>query len=310
MKTNISIFFISSIVFFLPINSFAQIRCGKYPTLSEVQNQIKNKPVNINYKELTVKCNVNDSIKNQFLYLLKPGWTALELNNFGMAKVNENYTWLKIDEKAREIAKDNDSLFLLAKDSIVNFWKDDYTKNLNDFAGASPTNSILLAISYLEIKESIPLLKKYFNSYNVEIAKLALARLGDKKYEKEIIKNYLPDTSLNDDDWLMDMQKKTDKLCFIGTQESIFLLNKWFDTTKLWYRIHSRPPLKAANHVVMVLNQIILNEDFRAKLKSTFPDIMDMYDCNYDNPQILSYCKNWLIKNKGKYKIKRSFYEW
>ena len=65
-------------------------------------------------------CNVNDSIKNRLMYLLKPDWSIVEIEKVALTRLNENYKWLKIDDNAKKIANGNDSLFKVSRDSIAN----------------------------------------------------------------------------------------------------------------------------------------------------------------------------------------------
>ena len=291
-------------------NANGQIKCGRYPTAKAIQEQLQNKPVKINYRKLMPICNVNDSIKNRLMYLLKPDWSKVEIENFSITRLNEHYKWLRIDENAKKIANGNDSLFKVSRDSIANYWKNEYKKEMKEYTGLSTDASVLQAVAYLDMKESVPVIKKYFTSYNLDIAKLALARLGNKTYQKEIIKSCLANENLNDWEWIENLQKKAPTLSFIGTQESIYAYNYWIDTSKIWHQSFHSSGVKAANYVLIFLKDIILNEDFQTKLKITFPEMSVLYDTDYNNTEILIYCKNWLIKNKGKYKIKRTFYEW
>ena len=305
---NTNNFFVIIILIIDSITANGQIRCGKYPTFDVVYEQLKNKPVKINYKKLTPNCNVNDSIRNRLLYLLIPKWTQFEIDNYATKKVADYDK--RINYQATNISNGNDSIFKVAKDSIINLRKVDYIneKDYNPINGVD--GSILQAVSYLDIKEAVPILRKYFKSYNIDLTKLSLARLGDKGYQKEIIMNSMPDTSLYEWKWIEDLKNKGAKLSFIGTQESIYAYSHWIDTSKMWHQSHHSQGVKAANQVLIFLKDIILNEDFQTKFKYTFPERSELYDANYDNIDILMYCKNWLIKNKGKYKIKRSFYEW
>jgi hypothetical protein len=293
------------------INICAQTKCDRYPSPLSVFEKLKEKPVKIDYRKLTPSCNLNDSIKNRLFYLLNPEWTSFEIEYSANVRLNENYEWLRIEEKAIEISKGNDSIFRVSKDSIKNYWINDYKKNMKEYNGLSSDGSIIQAVAYLDLKEAVPLLQKYYPSTDSRLIKTALARLGDKVLQKEILKSCLPDTSLNGWDWIIDLQKKGETLSFIGTQESIFIFSNWLDTTKRYYRSHhSKQKRNVANQVLLFLKPIILNEDFQGILKLTFPDVSDLYDCEYDNTFFLLRCKNWLIKNKGKYKIKRTFYEW
>jgi hypothetical protein len=225
-----------------------------------------------------------------------------------ISNINEDFNSQKFEQTAKSIAKGNDSLYKISVDSIVNFWKGYYTQKIIENNMFSVDVNTLYIVSFLDFKEAIPTIEKYFNTYDTNASKLALARLGNRKFQLEIIKKCKPDISLNDRNWVENFKDKGFKLWFMATQESIYELHRWVDTSKTFSKTMSQQS-KSANWVLMFVKDIILNEDFQVKINSMI-DKSEIYELTNTDMSILVFCKKWLIENKGKYIISRKLYPW
>ncbi len=305
MKKSITIIILLFILF---TNANAQHRvrtCSSYPNNEAVLQSIKEKPIlNVVTSNFSLKCNVNDSVIKRLVYLLNPAWDSAEIEYYLIKEVKKQDSWFKISETAKKISKGDDSIFKIKYDSIINYWKADFKEDMQKEHIFDFNKNILRVVAFLEIKQAIPIIKKYFNNYNNFEAELALARLGNKIFQKKIIANSNPPKdNIDGESWLDNMSISVGNLMFIGTQESIYPIANWLDTSK-YYTVNSVGSSgMAAYKVLGILSDFILNKDFQEKIKNI--DFSGQCPCTTD---IILDVKKWLQKNKGKYIINRNFY--
>ena len=206
-----------------------------------------------------------------------------------------------------------DSTYHFVYDSLLAETKAQIEKDIR--AKVVPDILVKLAAA-IGLKEAFPLFKNDLNLtskhlYNPGIAELALAKLGDKKMYEKILKECSYNSNLIDFDsvsyqdnkaWLNDFYYKFDKLTFLNTQESLFQLHNWLDTSKFCIdgQVNANIYLGYSSFIVARrLLQFFRRGDeimkFRKKgdlgiNKITADAIMDV--------------KKWMIENKGKYVVK------
>lgn len=274
--------------------------------------------------------NVNDSVKSKLLSILKGMWTVEEVNrkvaaffkyNFDEIYFNKirgktheavelyyssNYRGmyeLAKQDTSKNISKQylqlHDSLYKTIYDSMANAFKKDIAERIRQ---SIVPDEIVLSVATANIKEAIPILKQSLatgdRKHNKATAELALARLGDKELQKKIINECKYNSALNDDDLEREMIAKLPKLIFIKTQESIFEIHNYMDTTKQSATTSGRNPEYAycSRFVMPYLLGTLSNKDFINKFIG-----VDIYTLNDKN--LVLFVKKWLIKNKGKYEF-------
>jgi hypothetical protein len=278
--------------------------CNRFPTSSQLFKTLANKPViNIHSSSFRLRCNINDSIKSRLLYLLTPQVTEQELNDFAEREVKENYDSYKIEDKAKYIAKENDTLYKKTVDSIIKCFKEYHKREFLKNNYLAVDASILRTVAYLNLKEAIPIIKKYLHSYNLGVAELCLARLGSRELQNKIIKGNTVNNTLIHDDWLNDFESKFKILTFINTRESIYQLHAWIDTTHRFTVSSSGGEGWAAYRVIAYLKEVIMNPDFQLLTKNI--DGLGFCPCSAND--VLNV-KAWMIANRNKYELNNEFY--
>lgn len=300
MKTIILNIFISKFIFAQKNDSLRKID-------SVVLEILKTKPINSKYTsykwQQLFKSGVSDTIEKRLLELLNPKWKELEIKEFVKNKfLKDSLMFFELELSKSlsnsQVSKKFDSL---KKARILL-----YNNQIGSWELEKGNSDLLFIVSYLQIKAAIPIIKKHFNSYNKEVAKLALARLGNTEYQKEIISNCKPNDSKKYTESLVENIQKITKLKFIATQESIFAFSIWLDSSQ---DCGTRGPRPCSNEAVYFLNSILLNEDFKKGVKDWIvPNDVDINDNS--NKELINFCKQWLVANKGRYKINYDFNKW
>lgn len=287
----------------------AQIPCNTVPSTEQILKSLSKKPVTgVYHNHFIIGCNVTDSIRKRILYLLNWQWTKDEIENYLTEYVAERKDFYRIEKRASEVSKGNDSLYKKAKDSIINMLKSERFNYLKSYFHFKVDDGLILAAANLYYTEATPILQQALKDsihYNPNIVELALARIGDKTLRTKIIDNCVYRKDLNGQDWIEYYTGQiAGKLLFIASQESIFKLNQWLDTSKIYRaRVNAtKPDTKNAYNVINDLKNIILNKEFQAQLEKVDSEPVGQMA----NGPIL-FCKEWLIKNVGKYKI-NSYY--
>jgi hypothetical protein len=298
-------------IFCFEIVKSQELDCSKFPTSSQLFQSLSGRPNGGGYLfQYRNECNINDSIRQRILHLLNWEWTKLEIEEYLKKYMEDRKSLFNIEGKAKEVSKGNDSLFKVSLDSIQSAVKSETLNEMHRNGIFAVPGRLFQIAGMLQIKEVIPILRKGLTDkqhYDSVYAELALARLGDKSLQLKIINsctNKFPSDSVyNFENWYT--YQVAPKLLYLATQESVYKLNEWLDTVNLYRSVVGRKPnTKWAYKVIADLKHLILNKDFQKIVK----DFSDDWDITYnlDNGPIL-YCKNWLIKNRGKYKINRYY---
>jgi hypothetical protein len=295
---------LAMLMFGFTLSSMAQIDCKYATSTKELLEQMSVKPLtnDVFYSHFNNKCNVTDEVRKRMLYHLDWRWSKDEIENYLERYFNEYKSYFRVDTLAKIASKGNDSLYKVSYDSIKKTIKTTAYSEIN----YGINNDIVYGVAYAYIKEAIPILQKaiknpaYFNTNAVE---LALARFGDKKLQEKIIDKCKNKAEINGHEWLNEfLFGDAEKLLFISSQGSICKINEWMDTSKIMYYrqtdISKTKRYKAAMFIISILKRAINNVDFQ-KLTESFN-----YEAKDDvNNLLILNCKNWLLKNKGKYKI-------
>lgn len=292
-------------------NSFSQVKCETFPSSSELLLLLKNKPTNnINYSSFIKKCNVNDSINKRLIYLLDWRWTKIEVESYLENYFNLNKEYLKVESLAKNKSGENDSLFHKYYDSIKMSIKNEEYNEMSKYYYVDP--SIIKTVGFIYLYDALPILKEALKDkqhYNTSVVELSLARLGDINLQKKIILECRYQNELQANEWIDYFQNRiVPKLAYISSQESIFKINEWLDTSKLykpWIGRGEAPKAKASLIVVSFLKGLLQNKDFQILFKNFKYNIRAGYT-NKDDELILK-CKAWLIKNKGAYIYNKYF---
>jgi hypothetical protein len=298
LNTLLLVFIFYSIEAQMPCNHPSGIVSSK-----QLYETLINKPVDINPRSFVNGCNITDSIKRRLIYLLNWRWTKDEIKDYYKKKLVNYKDVYFIEEKTKKVSKGNDSLYKIVKDSIENeIVRDElkYDTEVNHIFNVKP--AIILTVGWLNMKETIPFLRDSAinnNHYDRNIVELSLARMGDEKLQKKIINSCRNNTKIGQD-FERDYYDKYKKLIYINTQESLYQLNEFIDTSK-YVEYNSKGLLtNFAHRVVQDFISVFGNEEFK-KLYSLIGDEVD-----YNIDAVLAI-KRWIIKNKGKYIIKKRF---
>jgi hypothetical protein len=295
-------YLLTILVFGLKLISIAQFDCQYAKSSKELLEEMSVKPLtDVFYLHFNNKCNVTDKVRKKMLYHLDWRWTKKEIDAYIEVYFNDVKNFYRVDTLAKIASNGNDSLYKVSYDSIEKVIKAiEYSKM--DFY---VNNDIILGVAYADIREAIPILENVIKNpahYHMNRVELALARFGDKKLQKKIIDGCKNKADINHKDWLDDfLYGDAEKLLFISSQESVCKINEWMDTSKvLNNRMASgrSKKYKTAMFIISILKRTINNVDFQ-KLTESFN-----YEAKDDvNNLLIINCKNWLLKNKGKYKI-------
>jgi hypothetical protein len=305
-------------MFFNYFTVTAQYDCTDFIPSKVLKDTLAKKPIpDISFSSFIINCNVTDSIKKRILYLLDWKWTDEEIQNYLNNQIKEHYDWFEIGKNATKIANGNDSLFKKAEDSLILFWKEFILRKMNNpkpisideddnwFNFYKVNDNIILAAGYLDLLDSKEILQKNKSDsdhYNRNIIETALARLGDAKAQKNVLNYYNYNHQVDGQDWMTQFTISTRFLFYIATQESTFKLHNWLDTSKKYNPYSGVNTFRHCSSILLpMLKEFILNKDFQ-KLMLQIPKGMPFY-----NDKIILDCKEWLIKNKGKYIINRKF---
>ncbi len=314
MKKIIIIFFTS--LLFKDLKS--QIPChikNRVLDSTSLFNSIKTRPVTIPYiRELKVECNITNSIKSRLLELLDFKWNIEEIENYLNTKYQKSKEFLSLPSHATSLnlSKENYNRFLLIYDSLwYNMRKFELDLMFkNNYFKTDP--SIPKAIGFLDMIEAIPKLKSALrepNYYDTVSIELALARLGDTILQAKHTRNIVYDKSRSDFNWFSSTAlNQLDLLIYLNTQESIFKINEFCDTTKYYCKTsHGCNPTLTCIMSVYYVKEVIRNTDFHERFKS-IGDFKSAYEVDDEDyfKKALVFCKKWLLDNKGKYQLNRN----
>ena len=277
------------LIFFIPFNQLiAQRTCNQVPASKELYLLLSKRPVtNIERQDFIIGCNVTDSIIERILYLLHWEWTKKEIDDALSHDIERGRSFYNIDKKAAKISKGNDSLHKVASDSIIKILKSENLKNFIKYNAFKVDNGLILTAAYLDIKGAIPVLQKGLSDslhYNRTYVELALARFGEILLQQKVIQGNEYKKELNGREWIAYFYKSARNLLFISTQESIFQLHYWLDTSKIFASIDEKLDTKNAYLAVIALKHAIKNTSFQLIVKN----IDDSPYLKMDNSAILA----------------------
>ncbi|HAO09417.1 MAG TPA: hypothetical protein DCQ50_21095 [Chryseobacterium sp.] len=261
--------------------------------------------------------NVSEAAKKRILSILKNEWTYKELR-WKWKSIKEVHEpafinkVLQSEDSLRKIYRASNycseiKLYNMIYDSLAKPYK---VQMLNEINNTPVSNTILLAVGWLNFKQAIPILKaaslsndKRFDTSTLE---LVLAKLGEKR---NLVKVFDLTPFLSKEKWDNNLIQKVEfQLFYIGTQESISMFNKFMDPTKRC-PLHPDDVMNrgyAAAYLIPDLLAIIKNNSFHEIFRGV------NYSAGYIDqealkPEMITKTREWLIANNGKYDIN---YDW
>jgi hypothetical protein len=286
----------------------AQDNCYRFKTSKELLQKMVTRQVSVSFQDFSLKCNVNEAIKNRVLYLLDWQWSQSEIDsNLNTINIDRYKQWFNYDDKVKVIQHGEDSLHDMAIDSANKLMRLDQIDQMKKNKYFYVSENLVLAAGYINLIEAIPILRRALlapDHYNTKTVELALARMGNKLLQEKIIKSCIYKSVINGKQWVDYYRSNIARnLIFTSTQESIFKLNEWLDTSKIYNPLSEGDKYsKSAIVVIKDLKKIILNPSFQ-KAMVRFPNSIVGFQ---DNDFIL-FCKNWLITNRYNYQINKEY---
>lgn len=251
----------------------AQKPCSKLPESGQLSVLLDKVNVKINPLDFRMNCNVNESIKAKLISLIAEKCGVVNRIDSSHCKTSH-----LISGKAKQ--------------------------DIKVYAGI---NDIIKTVAFLYMQEAIPILEQSLIDsnacFNLPIVKLALARFGNKKFETDIIDTLKPDFSKDGYEWVDDFRLKGGFLSFINSQESVSQLSNWLDLTKTYDYAADRMKGKSAYLIVGYIREIILNKEFHDIINGK-----DLTGLEISDNKLINQCKNWMIRNKGKYQLNKGYY--
>lgn len=165
----------------------------------------------------------------------------------------------------------------------------EHTRLLGELKNGNPKAALELGrsgdISVIPTLKAYAELNEPQNQGVAEAARLALAKLGERKYFEEVLSEFKQD---------VDVRKKAEavkKLGYIGTKECIKDLAEYIDTPLVI------PPLgDSKTHISVPLKQIILET-----LGETVPNPPVKKKAGFFNNEDVAKWKKWWQENKSKF---------
>jgi hypothetical protein len=281
----------------------------------------------IYYTNFCYNVNVSKQVEKKILSLIKGEWTDTEVNakveNF-LKSVNlknefEFKFWNKgIKDTVINLSLNRriyfDSAFHLVYDSFQIAFKKDIAERIRQ---SIVPDEIVLATATCKIINAIPVLKNSLatgdRKHNKNVAELALAGLGEPYFQelffKEhdlFIKKFKSKEGLVSNHWT-NLLFDSKVMEIMSTQKSIYLLHEWLDTSYTYNANSEGTSINkqyVGGSIVYTILRIVQNKDLHEGF-NLLPNLYDFLlpqDGFVTNEQVL-FVKNWLIKNKGKYKF-------
>ncbi len=302
MKT---ILLTACLLFLFVQGHYAQPPCGdqQIPTAASLLARLGDKPVyNTRPCDFVPGCNITDTLRKRILYLLHWEWSKQEIADYLRKDIEAHKNTYNIEKRARDIASGDDSLYKKAVDSIALKINRGVLTELEAGDGFVVDPLLVITAARINLREAIPLLQRSLKDtvhYRRWYTELALARLGDKALQRKLIAACAYSQSLNGTDWRRIFFDVFKKMSFIGTQESLYQLHQWIDTTGTYEEIDDRPGVKCGNLAVLVMQDVFLNDEFKALIKGI--------STSSKSDQQLMAVKQWIIANKGKYTLRKDY---
>lgn len=281
---------------FLTLGVSAQVPCNRLPDSSKLMKDLAERPVHgISPTLFRIGCNTNSAMKRRILEVLNWRWSRVELDAYLLKKIDT----VAIHKVSKENVRLYDSLLEKNRKDLI----DEMTKK-NEFRVET---GIVLLPARLYMREAIPVLEKALLDslhYSRNAVQLSLARLGNRKAQNEILAQCSNSRGLNDWDWKTDAENKSRKLMFICSQESIYQLASFMDTSQTYNPSpgHGFRQLKSTSEIIWSLSKMLLNKDFSSRY-----DWKKLYNLEQIDSDVIMYCKKWLLSNKGKYQLNKDY---
>ena len=294
--------------------------------LQILEDQRKSNSPKINPCDFIDNKNLTEKVKTKILSLLRNEWVQDELDLLIIERFNketfrnsfEGQFWhVGVKDSIIKISMDKrlffDSAYHYVYDSLMALEK----RQIKEKILNEPVSNELIALAaHINLKDAIPIFKIGLKSgnkiYDNEMLELALAKMGDDVLYKKILKeasynNELKDfdSSVNRDDkaWTKDFKRKFFKLSFLSTQESLFQLHDWLDTSKVSFLFglpNGNKQLGSSSFLILIyLVRYFQNDEMLKAYKN-----IDEFDDIKTKAFVLSF-KKWMIENKGKFKVKQ-----
>lgn len=261
---------------------------------------------NLHPSHYRLDCNVDEAVKKRMLYLLNWQWTKEELEDYVAFDMKARKEFYDIDNRAFTLSKGDKQKQIKAADSLMAVIK---AEKIDQASRFRVPNGLLLTVAQLGFVEARPILVQALRDsvhYSTVDVQLALARLGDENMQQKVISEAAYSPLLSGRAWIDDFEKRGRKLAFVASQESIYQLQTWLDSSKMFAsKSNGVVDTKSAAIVISYLSLLLLNNDFQELIRNFKAPYGDDYD--QVNDQMIAACKNWLIKNKGKYKVNKDF---
>jgi hypothetical protein len=293
-----------------------------YPLSSVLFNGLCSKPVKLYYaNDYIIDVNVNDTIKNKLIELLDFQWSMDEIDEYLDIQYEISKKALNFDFEADYNSQKNGKKNYLKKVSNYNIQRIAFrNEQLNYLIRDHLTSinpKIIMLLGSLDIKKSIPKLYPLLIDsvqYSKFALELALARMGDAVLQSKILNSSSLEYDIYADDrqWLDFYSLKSRTLIYLNTQQSIFKLSEWLDTSKNYCTLsHGCGNVKPSNQVVYDLYKIIENKDFSDSVSKIVNVKKSFFDWEEkESVAVILFCKNWLINNRGNYVLNRKYFKY
>jgi hypothetical protein len=299
-------------------------------------------------KDITLRQSIVDSIVKESFWAMNANYMRWYSNLYHKEDFSEfakrtllNYferrlSDIEIDKIKTEVKKrvDRDSVIYKSEAVKKNIAFDDYyieilnreinkdIKVMSEHAIKQVSPLYARLLGWLDYKPAIPVLESilqdslmngYAKENNTELAlscKLALARMGLKKYENELINDY---KKIELDCSQPDFYNPLKDLFYINTINSINQVIKFSENDRIYQGVHPDndkgiviPPCTAKSAILLYLSSVIENYPleymFGDKVDFYFADVVLWADEEFYKKQMLTLEK-WLKNNKNNYRI-------
>jgi hypothetical protein len=272
---------------------------GETQTIREqAVNELLIRKYHYNISSIYYEFNKNDfnrQAKSRLKTLLRKQYTTEERNRYIEDKTKYIFEdTLYVSGIAYDVFKKKHINYEKAKDSVKTATKDSikmavlekYSKKLYD---EGYSIHLPLLIGWLNMREYIPILDSIQKTYDNLSFKIALARLGNKKYQQDF---------LNQETTNMNIA------FYIGTQELIAKYGEQLYSKEEKYFIQPGDPIPIVYNVIIDLQNNLSN----------FPKLIDekiylvrQKEIDELPPDTLEKARQWMKENKGKYIISPDF---
>ncbi len=300
--------------YFITTLSKSQSNCVNIVDSTTLLSNINHSLEDFTFRLLNPNCNVSIAIRNLLITrLTSPPFTFEQIDSVLKKENGQQPFGYTYSDVHKRFAKGNDSLSLIIFDSLAHAQKMasyNQQKKLPNNYRFGVDKDIILSTGWLYLQKAKPILQNALKDVNYKyepvFVKLALARMGDKESINYCLQNISENISQIStmDNWDEAYQKSAPYMIFPAQQETIYEMHNWLDSSR---RDYSNPSPSGKSRwffssykPIVDLKVIILNKDFQKIVKS-----VELYEEEFSlqDKSIVQQCKEWLINNKGNYKI-------